>query len=87
MRFTVQIDSDNGHHCRMTLFVNGDNAGRLCMTSEEADRFRQVLLDGAWGVTVTRVEQVKEQPIGHGGVLPSGPDVVSFGTHREKSKE
>ncbi len=50
MKLTIRIDNDNGAHCLMTLFVNGANAGKLCMGTKEAKEFTEVLQDGYYGV-------------------------------------
>jgi hypothetical protein len=47
MSITIRIDSDNGMHCHMTIFVNGAKAGKLCMRSEEAFEFTEsIALEG-----------------------------------------
>jgi hypothetical protein len=38
MKLTLRIE-DNGHHCQMTIFANGGNAGKLTLRSEEAITF------------------------------------------------
>ena len=50
MKLTIRIDSDNGIHCHFTVFVNGANAGKLCMRTEEAKEFFGALKDSYYGV-------------------------------------
>ena len=46
MKITLRADEANGTHTRFTVFVNGANAGQLCMLEEEAVTFYQIVSNG-----------------------------------------
>ena len=49
MKFHIRFDAVNLIHSRFTVFVDGANCGRLCMRSDEAERFVSTLAHGATG--------------------------------------
>ena len=46
MKITLRADEANGAHTRFTVFVNGANAGQLCMREDEATSFYQIVSMG-----------------------------------------
>lgn len=46
-RFHVRVDSKDAGHIHFTLFANGGNAGSLCLTPEEFENFKIVVVLGA----------------------------------------
>jgi hypothetical protein len=49
MDIKVRVDDRNAGHVRATLFVNGANAGQVCLRNgEEFTRFCEVLQDGTY---------------------------------------
>ncbi len=47
MRVHLRLDKHYKEHAHMTLFINGKNTGRLCMSPGEALLFRDVLENGS----------------------------------------
>lgn len=43
MKVHIRFDETMGKHVRFTIFVNGGNAGQLCMEKEEAASFYQIV--------------------------------------------
>ena len=43
MRIHIRFDSSNIIHTRFTIFINGGNCGQLCMRTNEACNFHQLL--------------------------------------------
>lgn len=39
MRFHLHVDENNGHHARVTVFIDRANCGQLTMKSRELVRF------------------------------------------------
>lgn len=46
MKIHIRFDESNEQHTRFTVFVNGANAGQLCMQTEEAVTFYQIVMLG-----------------------------------------
>ena len=46
MKLHMRANDTNAVHTRFTVFVNGANAGTLCMTVEEANTFHQIVAAG-----------------------------------------
>ena len=46
MKINMRFDESNAAHQWITLFIDGQNSGRLCMSPEQAATFHSVLLQG-----------------------------------------
>lgn len=46
MKIHMRFDDSNSEHTRFTVFVNGKNCGQLCMGTEEAVTFHDILRCG-----------------------------------------
>ena len=46
MRINLRVDTDGASHTHFTMFVNGGNAGNLCLTREEFEQFCATLYTG-----------------------------------------
>ena len=51
MNFHFRVDSTNRHHIKLTVFIDGENCGRLTMRIQEYTRFSHLFLMGGmkWG--------------------------------------
>lgn len=50
MRLHLRADSANGKHTRFTVFINGANAGQLCMNEDEAIYFHDLVLHSTFKI-------------------------------------
>lgn len=74
MRIHLRIDDANPTHTRFTVFVNGGNAGQLCLRNEEFDDFAEIVAEGICplkgdgfkrtGHTWAQVQEMKKQETG-----------------------
>lgn len=55
IRWSVKLDSENPSHTRLTLFEDGGNAGRLCLTANAYPHFVDALANHA-----SRIRRIKE---------------------------
>jgi len=52
MKIHVRIDESNPTHTRMTLFLNGQNCGQLCVGTEDIPTMKRVFANGMNPYTV-----------------------------------
>lgn len=50
MKVHLRFDSHNLQHCHMTIFVDGQNTGHLCMSPAQSMWFHHMLSNGATGL-------------------------------------
>lgn len=46
MKIHIRYDETYARHTQMTVFINGQNTGRLCMDTQDADRFYLAVREG-----------------------------------------
>lgn len=59
MRINLRTDKVNPQHEHMTLFVNGQNTGKIVMSPEDAKRFKHALHKGSEHDNLLTVEETK----------------------------
>lgn len=47
MRIHMRFERSNKEHTQLTIFINGQNCGKLCIGTDDAVGFHQILAHGA----------------------------------------